>query len=124
MRMKRLITLFVGVFLFLTLAVMASAEDQKKTSTKEDRLSGTVHMIDKETSAFIIRKGAVQRKVVYNAETKFTIQNKSGGSVDDMIVGRRVICLGKFNDKAQSDTPRRAGGLMSWAVSKTAGPWI
>ena len=47
------------------------------------------------------RKGAVQRKVVYNAETKFTIQNKPDGSVDDVIVGRRVICLGKFNDKAQ-----------------------
>jgi two-component system, NarL family, response regulator DesR len=25
---------------------------------------------------------------------------------------------------AQSDTPRGAGGLMSWAVSKTAGPWF
>ena len=24
----------------------------------------------------------------------------------------------------QSDTPRGAGGLMSWAVSKTAGPWV
>lgn len=101
MRMKSLIAWFAGVFLFLTLAVMASAQDQKKTSTKEDRLSGTIHMIDKDTSTIIIRKGAVQRKVVYNAETKFTIQNKAGGSVDDMIVGRRVICLGKFNDKTQ-----------------------
>jgi len=25
---------------------------------------------------------------------------------------------------SQSDTPRGAGGLMSWAVSKTAGPWV
>jgi len=24
----------------------------------------------------------------------------------------------------QSDTPRGAGGLMSWAVSKTASPWV
>jgi serine/threonine protein kinase len=24
----------------------------------------------------------------------------------------------------ESDTPRGAGGLMSWAVSKTAGPWV
>ena len=24
---------------------------------------------------------------------------------------------------AESDTPRGAGGLMSWAVSKTADPW-
>jgi len=101
MRMKSLIVWFVGVSLLLSLAVMASAEDQKKSSTKEDRLSGTVHRIDKDTTTIIIRKGAVQRTVVYNAETKFTIQNKSDGSIDDVIVGRRVMCLGKFNDKAQ-----------------------
>jgi len=101
MRIKSWIAWFVGVSLLLSLAVMASAEDQKKSSTKEDRLSGTVHRIDKDTSTIIIRKGAVQRKVVYNAETKFTIQNKPDGSIDDVIVGRRVICLGKFNDKAQ-----------------------
>ena len=29
-----------------------------------------------------------------------------------------------FNDLKKSDTPRGAGGLMSWAVSKTAGPWV
>ena len=91
----------VRVFLLMSLTDMASAEDQQKTSTKEGRLSGTVHMIDKDTSTIIIRKGAVQRKVVYNAETKFTSQNKPGGSIDDVIVGRRVICLGKFNNKTQ-----------------------
>ena len=41
--MKGLIAWFVGVFLLLSLAVMAQAPYQKKTSTKEDRLSGTVH---------------------------------------------------------------------------------
>ena len=51
--------------------------------------------------AFHHRPAVVQREVVYNAETKFTIQNKPDGSVDDVIVGRRVICLGKLNDKAQ-----------------------
>lgn len=24
----------------------------------------------------------------------------------------------------ESDTPRRAGGLMSWAASKAVGPWV
>ena len=76
MSMKDLISLLAGVFLLLSLAAMASAEDQKNTSTKEDRLSGTVHAIDKDTSSIVIRKGPVQRRVVYNAETKFTIQNK------------------------------------------------
>jgi hypothetical protein len=72
---------------------------EPKTSAKEDRLTGTIHMIDKDTSTIIVRKGAVQRKVVYNVETKFTVQNKPGGSIDDVIVGRRVICLGTFNEK-------------------------
>ena len=98
--MKRLIASYAGVFFFLILAVLAGAQDQKKTSTKEDRLSGRVHTIDKDASAIIIRQGAIQRRVVYNAETKFTIQNKPG-SIDDVIVGRQVTCVGSFNDKAQ-----------------------
>ncbi len=100
MRMKRLIASSAGVSLFLILAVIVSAQEQKKTSTKEDRLSGTVHTIDKDASAIIIRQGAIQRRVVYNAETKFTIQNKPG-SIDDVIVGRKVTCLGSLNDKSQ-----------------------
>jgi hypothetical protein len=83
MRTKCLLAWFAGVFLFLILAVIVSAQEQKKTSTKEDRLSGTVHTIDKDASAIIIRQGAIQ------------------GSIDDVIVGRKVNCLGSFNDKSQ-----------------------
>jgi len=36
----------------------------------------------------------------YNQETKFTIQNKPGSN-DDVIVGRKVTCLGSFNNKSQ-----------------------
>ena len=100
MRMKYLIAWFTGVFIMLTLAVIASAQDQKKLTTKEDRLSGTVHAIDKDTSSIIIRRGAVQRRAIYNAETEFTIQNRPG-SIDDVIVGRQITCLGTFNDKSQ-----------------------
>ena len=100
MRTKCLLAWFAGVVLFLILAVVVSAQDQKKASTKEDRLSGRVHTIDKDASAIIIRQGAVQRRVVYDAETKFTIQNKPG-SIDDVIVGRQVTCLGTFNSKSQ-----------------------
>jgi hypothetical protein len=98
--MKEVISLLAGVCLLLSLA-MASAEDQAKTFTKENKLTGTVHMVDKDTSTIIIRKGAIQRKVVYNSETKFTIQNKPRGSIDDVIVGRRAICVGTFNNKTQ-----------------------
>ena len=30
----------------------------------------------------------------------------------------------QLKSSQKSDTPRGAGGLMSWAVSKTAGPWV
>jgi hypothetical protein len=99
MSRKELISLLAGLCLLLSLPAMACAADQKRTSTKEDRLTGTIHRIDKDTFTIIIRKGAVQRKVVYNPETKFTIQNKPGASIDDVIVGRRAICLGTFNGK-------------------------
>jgi hypothetical protein len=72
--------------------VIAGAEEQKKIATKEDRSSGTVHMIDKDTSTIIIRKGTGRRAVIYTAETKITIQNKPG-SQDDVIVGRRRPAL-------------------------------
>jgi len=100
MHMKDVMSLLVGVFLLLSLAAVARAEDQKKTATKENRLSGTVHMIDKDASTISIRKGAVRRTVVYTAETKFTIQNKPG-SLDDVIVGRRATCIGTFKENTQ-----------------------
>jgi len=114
---------FVVWFLLLSLAVMAQAPYQKKTSTKEDRLSGTVHRVDKDTSTIIVRKGSVQREVVYNAETKFTIQNKPDGSVDDVIVGRRVICLGKFTTRPSYWLPVSRSGRGSQAAWRIELPW-
>ena len=98
MRKNSLLAWLAG-FVFLTLTVVLHAED-KKPSTKEDRLRGTVNMIDKEAASIVVRKGVVPYKVIYNEETKFTIQNQAG-SIDDVIVGRRVICLGTFNDSTQ-----------------------
>ena len=86
--------------LLLSLAAIARAEDQKRTATKEERLSGIVHMIDKDTSTIIVRKGADRRTVIFTAETKITIHNKPG-SLDDVIVGRRATCIGTLNEKTQ-----------------------
>ena len=30
----------------------------------------------------------------------------------------------EFEKVGKSDTPREAGGLMSWAASKAVGPWV
>jgi hypothetical protein len=106
MRRKELISLLASVCLLVSLAALTSAADEKRTSIKEGRLTGTIHRVNKDASTIIIRNGADQRKVVYNAETKFTFQNKPGASIDDVIVGRRAICLGTFNDKTQLTATR------------------
>ena len=98
MHMKVVISLLC--LLLVSLAGIARTEDQKKTATKEERLSGTVHMVDKDASTIIIRKGADRRTVIYTADTKITIQNKPG-SLDDVIVGRRATCIGTLKEKTQ-----------------------
>jgi len=106
--MRSRLSIAMGLFLMimLTLFVVTPVDAQQKegkgTTTKEDRLDGTVHMIDKDTKTVTVRlRGkTTQRQVVYNESTKFTYRNKPG-SLDDVKDGRRVICLGKTNDKNQ-----------------------
>ena len=100
--MKRSFSICMGLFFgfLLSLAVATDAKAQDKSKGKEDRLSGVVHMINKDTSTVTIRRGNVQRQVVYNSDTKITYRN-AAGSMDEVKEGRRVICLGKFNDKTQ-----------------------
>lgn len=95
-----LIALLTGTVLFLTLAVLAGAKEPKKTTAKEDRLTGTIEMINKDTSTITLRKGNIKRFVVYNADTKYTKVNKPG-TMEDAKEKKRVICLGKFDDKAR-----------------------
>lgn len=94
--------LFLGMALSLSLAgpVYAKEKKPKAASTKEDRLSGNIHMINKDTKTITLRKGNVQRQVIWDDNTKITYRNKPG-SMDDVKEGRRVIVLGKFNDKTQ-----------------------
>jgi hypothetical protein len=91
--------LFFGFLLSLAVATTVNAQEKKKES-KEDRLSGTVHMINKDTSTVTIRRGNIQRQIVYNADTKVTYRNQPS-TMEEVKEGRRVICLGKFNDKTQ-----------------------
>ena len=47
---------------------------------------------------------------------------------DEALIRRfmKEIADREFSDwvAKKSDTPRRAGGLMSWAASKAVGPWV
>jgi hypothetical protein len=101
MKLRSILALVVAVLVFFALAMTASA--QKKTKqTKEDRISGTIQMINKDTKTITVRtSGNVQRQVVYNDDTKYTKVNKPGGTLEELKDGTRIICLGKFNDKTQ-----------------------
>ena len=86
--------------LSLLLAVTLLAP-QTSAADKIERLTGTIKRISKDTSTIEIAAGsAPPHKVIYNSDTKFT-KRKAPGSIDDMKEGRRVICLGKYDDKAR-----------------------
>src|SRR6266545_5520309 len=99
--MKRLIGLSLGVLLSLLFAVSVFAADDKAAKPgKPDRLDGRIQMINKDTSTITLEKGTIKRQVVYGGDTKVTYRSKPS-SMDEVKEGRRVIVLGKFNDKAQ-----------------------
>jgi Cu/Ag efflux protein CusF len=94
-------TLIFGIVVGLVLAAQGSAQEKKsEAKPKEDRLSGTIQMINKDNSTITLRKGNTTRTVVYNNDTKFTKRNKPG-SLDEVKEGRRVICLGQFDDRTR-----------------------
>jgi len=89
----------------LTLPVAASQAPPKddpkaKAAVKEDRLDGTVHMMDAKTKMITVRtRGKTeQRQVMYDDKTQFTFRNKPA-TLEEVKDGRRVIVLGKMNDK-------------------------
>lgn len=97
---RRRLTLLAAL---LAAAVAASAtHSYAQDKSKEDRVTGTVQLVKKDTMTILVtgEAGNTQHQVVYSAETKVTKDNKPG-SIDDVSSGRRVICLGKLNDKGQ-----------------------
>ena len=69
--MKRcILTSFVLCFSILVCLTIgpAGAADKK---AKEGKITGTVHMIDKDKSTLVVMKGNSQRQVIYNSDTKW-----------------------------------------------------
>lgn len=92
------VALLMGAVLLLSLSSPLLAQEKKEA---DQRLSGRVHMINKDTSTITIRTTQnAHRYVVYDSNTKFTLGNKAG-SLDEVKEGVRLICLGKFDDKAR-----------------------
>jgi hypothetical protein len=103
--MGRRLFIVAGLFLGLAAALplgAAQQEAKKAPTTKPDRIDGSIHMIDKGAKMVTVRlrgKGE-QREVLYDDKTAFTFRNKPA-TLDEVKEGRRVIVLGKHNDKHQ-----------------------
>lgn len=93
--------LFLGVALTLP-ALEARQKDTKTATVKQDRIDGIIQLIDKPTKTVTVRLRDKQQlqQVIYGDKTTFTFRNKPA-TFDEVKDGRRIIVLGKINDKNQ-----------------------
>ncbi len=95
-------TTFV-VAIALAVAVSKAAADNK---AKPDRLDGWVEMIDNDQKKISLRTGNdVPRFVFFDAKTAYTYRNEPAG-FEQVQVGRRAICVGKFDGKGRMQAER------------------
>lgn len=92
--------LIAGVLTFMAPEAAAKKKDGGAKQPKMDRLSGTVHQVDKANSTIEIRKGTVHRTIVYTPDTKWTASNKPG-TMADLKDGSRIVAVGKFDEKTR-----------------------
>jgi hypothetical protein len=103
--MGRRLFIAMGLFLGVALTVPALEARQKDTKTataKEDRIDGIIQLLDKPTKTVTVRlrDKQQQQQVIYDDKTAFSFRNKPA-TFDEVKEGRRIIAVGKINDKNQ-----------------------
>jgi hypothetical protein len=103
--MRRRLFISLGLFLgiALTLPMLeARQKDTKGATAKEDRIDGIIQFIDTATKTVTVRlrDKQQQQQVIYGDKTAFTFRNKAA-KAEEVKEGRRIIALGKINDKNQ-----------------------
>jgi hypothetical protein len=96
--MRRRAALPLVVVLLSCVAVPALRAQPKPQGNGVYRLEGTVVSMDKDASRITLRQrsvGGMAWTVRYTGSTSFSYRNTIT-SVDDVKVGRRVICIGRF----------------------------
>ncbi len=80
---------------------VAAEQKQKKGGGKEDRWSGIIQRSNKDQSNLTVRKGNIERTVVYDSNTKWTKEGSKPADMGDFKDGARVICMGKYDEKGR-----------------------
>jgi hypothetical protein len=97
--MKRSAACLVALVLALSPA-LALAQVHKDDATKLDLLEGRVVRVDKENETLEVRQSGptgVTWTVAYDDKTYFSHRNEAS-SLDKLENGKKVICLGEFNE--------------------------
>lgn len=99
MRRSMLTTLALCLGVLVAVAVGPAVAKEKKA--KEGQLTGTVHMMNKDTSTITLRarQSGVERQVVYSADTKWmygTQNDAKPSSLDQLKEGWYINCKGSF----------------------------
>lgn len=75
-------------------------KEKKAAAPKAERWSGVIQRSNKDASTLTVRKGNIEKTVVYDASTTWT-KGKDTALAADFKDGSRVIVLGKYDDKGR-----------------------
>ena len=98
MRRSFLTTFALCLSALVILTVGTAVAKDKKAKT--GKITGTVHMINKDTSTLTVMKGSVQRQVIYSNDTKwmYGVQSSAKPStMDQLKEGWYINCDGTFD---------------------------
>jgi hypothetical protein len=99
---KFLVVLLVVMFATVGIVAQATAAAQeKKGGAKDDRWSGIIQRSNKDQSNLTVRRGNIERTVVYDSNTKWTKEGNKPADMGDFKDGARVICMGKYDEKGR-----------------------
>ena len=81
-------------------AAISTKAQEKQAKKKEERVSGTVQIINKETKTIVMEAtgGEAQKQLMYDEKTVVTKDNKPA-KIEDVSSGQRLICVGHTGDK-------------------------
>jgi hypothetical protein len=96
-----------AIALVLGIGVVGSTLATYAQSKEEDRVAGTVQLINKESKTILVsgEANSKQMQVAYDEKTRITMDNKAA-TIDDVQNGRRVICTGHNNKEGQLHAER------------------
>ena len=97
--MTRILTTFVLCLVVVVGMAMGPATAADKQA-KAGQVTGTVHLIDKDKSMLVVRKGNVDRQVIYNSDTQWmqgTQASHKPSSLDGLKENWYINCEGAFD---------------------------